>query len=84
MLQGRLFSYPDTHRYRIGTNYLRLPVNQATQAAVHSYNKDGAMRYDNPADPVYAPNSHGGPVADPDLYRGGPGSSTTGPRSAPT
>jgi catalase len=70
MLQGRLFSYPDTHRYRIGTNYLQLPVNQATEAAVHSYNKDGAMRYDNPGDPVYAPNSYGGPVADPDLYRG--------------
>ena len=62
MLQGRLFSYPDTHRYRIGTNYLQLPVNQAKEAAVHSCNKDGAMRYDNPRDPVYAPNSYGGPV----------------------
>jgi catalase len=70
MLQGRLFSYPDTHRYRIGTNYLQLPVNQAKAAAVHSYNKDGAMRYDNPGDPVYAPNSYGGPVADPGLWRG--------------
>jgi catalase len=70
MLQGRLFSYPDTHRYRIGTNYLQLPVNQAKEAAVHSYNKDGAMRYDNPGDPVYAPNSYGGPVADPQLWRG--------------
>ena len=70
MLQGRLFSYPDTHLHRIGTNYLQLPVNQAKAAAVHSYNKDGAMRYDNPGDPVYAPNSFGGPVADPDLYRG--------------
>ena len=28
MLQGRLFSYPDTHRYRIGPNYLRLPINR--------------------------------------------------------
>jgi catalase len=37
---------------------------------VHSYNKDGAMRYDNPGDPVYAPNSYGGPVADPQLWRG--------------
>jgi catalase len=70
MLQGRLFSYPDTHRYRIGTNYLQLPVNQAKEAAVHSYNKDGAMRYDNPGDPVYAPNSYGGPVANPELWRG--------------
>jgi len=64
MLLGRLFSYPDTHRYRIGTNYLQLPVNRP-HAAVHSYNRDGAMRYDNPPDPVYAPNSVGGPVADP-------------------
>ena len=62
MLQGRLFSYPDTHRYRIGPNYLQLPVNQP-HAPVHSYNRDGAMRYQNPGDPVYAPNSYGGPVA---------------------
>jgi catalase len=32
---------------------------------VNSYNKDGAMRYSNPSDPVYAPNSFGGPQADP-------------------
>jgi catalase len=69
MLQGRLFSYPDTHRYRIGPNYLQLPVNRP-RSAVRSYNKDGAMRYDNPADPVYAPNSFGGPAADPELWRG--------------
>src|ERR1019366_5266309 len=36
MLQGRLFSYPDTHRYRIGPNYLQLPVNQPL-VPVHSY-----------------------------------------------
>jgi catalase len=64
MLLGRLFSYPDTHRYRIGPNYLQLPVNRP-KAPVHSYNRDGAMRYDNPGDPVYAPNSTGGPAADP-------------------
>ncbi|MBF6604012.1 MAG: catalase [Chloroflexi bacterium] len=64
MLLGRLFSYPDTHRHRIGTNYLELPVNRP-HAPVHSYNRDGAMRYDNPGDPVYAPNSAGGPKADP-------------------
>ena len=63
MLLGRLFSYPDTHRHRIGTNYLQLPVNQP-KVPVHSYNKDGAMRYSNPGDPVYAPNSFGGPKAD--------------------
>ena len=65
MLLGRLFSYPDTHRYRIGTNYLQLPINQP-KAPVHSYNKDGAMRYrHNGNAPVYAPNSFGGPKADP-------------------
>ncbi len=68
MLLGRLFSYADTHRYRIGTNYLQLPVN-APQNEVHSYNKDGAMRYHYPVNqPVYAPNSYGGPRADPVRY----------------
>ena len=64
MLLGRLFSYPDTHRHRIGPNYLQLPVNRP-QSEVNSYNRDGAMRYANPPDPVYAPNSYGGPRADP-------------------
>lgn len=64
MLLGRLFSYPDTHRHRIGPNYLQLPINRP-QVEVHSYNRDGAMRYSNPPDPVYAPNSYGGPKADP-------------------
>lgn len=63
MLQGRLFAYPDAHRYRIGTNYTQLPVN-AAKPPVNSYSKDGAMRYQNPGDPVYAPNSYGGPHAD--------------------
>jgi catalase len=68
MLIGRLFGYPDAHRYRIGTNYAQLPVNQA-KSPVNSYAKDGAMRYENPGDPVYAPNSYGGPHADP-VYAG--------------
>ena len=67
MLLGRLFSYPDTHRYRIGPNYLQLPINRP-QCPVHSYNKDGAMRYENPGDPVYAPNTAGGPHADEARY----------------
>ena len=72
MLLGRLFSYPDTHRYRIGPNYLQLPINQP-QVPVASYNKDGAMRYRHAgAQPVYAPNSFGGPAADPVRY-GEPG-----------
>ncbi len=68
MLLGRLFSYPDTHRHRIGVNYLQLPINQP-RSEVHSYNKDGAMRYRHAGDqPVYAPNSVGGPAADPARY----------------
>ncbi len=68
MLLGRLFSYADTHRYRVGTNYLQLPIN-APRVEVHSYNKDGAMRYrHNGNQPVYAPNSYGGPQADSQRY----------------
>ncbi len=65
MLLGRLFSYADAHRYRIGTNYTQLPVN-APKCPVNSYSKEGAMRYawNDPSIPVYAPNSHGGPLAD--------------------
>jgi catalase len=68
MLIGRMFSYPDTHRHRIGTNYLQLPVNRPV-ADVNSYNKDGAMRFRHSGNqPVYAPNSFGGPQADPQRY----------------
>ena len=45
MLQARLISCPDAHGYRLGVNYDSLPVNKA-QCPVHSYNKDGAMRFD--------------------------------------
>ncbi|HWG26120.1 catalase [Actinospica sp.] len=67
MLLGRMFAYPDAHRARIGANYNQLPVN-APVAPVHSYSKDGAMRYDKSSDPVYAPNSKGGPKADTERY----------------
>jgi catalase len=67
MLLGRLFSYPDAHRYRIGTNYQQLPINRP-HVEVRNYGKDGAMRYRHSADqPVYAPNSYEGPLADPNL-----------------
>jgi catalase len=67
MLMARVFSYPDAHRYRLGTNYNELPVNAPHAAAVHSYTQDGAARHGfKPASaPAYAPNSFGGPVADP-------------------
>ncbi|MFJ2606681.1 catalase [Streptomyces sp. NPDC087425] len=68
MLLGRLFSYPDTHRYRIGANYTQLPPNRP-HSPVSSYAKDGAMRYE-PArvGAPYAPNSYGGPAADTDRF----------------
>ncbi|MBE9376414.1 catalase [Saccharopolyspora sp. HNM0983] len=68
MLQARLFSYADTHRYRIGVNYTDLPPNRA-QNEIRSYGKDGSMRFypPNVARP-YAPNSYGGPTADEERF----------------
>ena len=66
MLMGRIFSYHDTHLHRIGANYEQLPIN-APRVEVHSYNKDGAMTFRHAGtQPVYAPNSYGGPAADTD------------------
>jgi catalase len=63
MLMARIFSYHDTHLHRIGANYEQLPIN-APKSSVHSYNKDGAMTYRHAgSQPVYAPNSFGGPQA---------------------
>ncbi|WP_295129011.1 catalase [uncultured Chitinophaga sp.] len=58
MLQGRLLSYPDAHRYRLGVNYEQLPVNRCPYA-VNNYHRDGAMRLDGNggASPNYYPNS---------------------------
>jgi catalase len=67
MLLGRVFSYADAHRARMGVNYKQIPVNRP-KSPVHSYSKDGAMRVENVSDPVYAPNSKGGPKADPVRY----------------
>jgi len=48
VLQSRLFSYPDTHRHRVGTNYMQLPIN-APRTAYRSANfqRDGAMAFYN-------------------------------------
>jgi catalase len=67
MLLARLFSYADAHRARLGVNYKQIPVNRP-KCPVHSYSKDGAMRVENVRDPVYAPNSKGGPAADNERY----------------
>ena len=67
MLQARVFSYADAHRYRLGTHYEALPVN-APRCPVHHYHKDGPMRFfDNNAenpDAYYEPNSFNGPKED--------------------
>lgn len=68
MLQSRIFSYADASRYRLGANFELLPVNapKATKV-VNTYQRDGAMRFDDNAGPGpnYEPNSFGGPTADP-------------------
>ncbi|MGA2326904.1 MAG: catalase [Bryobacteraceae bacterium] len=66
MLQARILSYPDAHRYRLGVNYDLLPINRP-KCPVHVYHRDGAMRFDENggAGPNYEPNSFGGPVEDP-------------------
>ena len=64
MLQARIFSYADAHRYRLGTNYEALPVN-APKCPVHNYHKDGPMRFfsnNAPVNAYYEPNSFGGPA----------------------
>uniref|UniRef100_A0A8C6UK19 Catalase n=1 Tax=Neogobius melanostomus TaxID=47308 RepID=A0A8C6UK19_9GOBI len=64
---GRLFSYPDTHRHRLGANYLQLPVNCPYRARVANYQRDGPMcMYDNQGGaPNYFPNSFSAPEAQP-------------------
>ena len=65
MLQARLLSYPDAHRYRIGVNYAALPVNKP-RSPVHTYHRDGQTRFDGNSGgaPNYEPNSFGGPAGD--------------------
>jgi catalase len=67
MLQARIFSYADAHRYRLGAHYEMLPVNRA-RCPVHHYHKDGPMRFFEPLtgnpDAYYEPNSFDGPAQD--------------------
>src|ERR1700741_2843292 len=60
MLQGRLFSYGDTQRYRLGVNFNHIPVN-APKCPFHSYHRDGKMRTDGNLGGTltYHPNSAG-------------------------
>ncbi|MBN9248290.1 MAG: catalase, partial [Hyphomicrobium sp.] len=67
MLQARIFSYADAHRYRLGTHYEHLPVN-APKCPVHHYHKDGPMNFfgqqTGVTDAYYEPNSFNGPAED--------------------
>ena len=58
MLHGRLLSYPDAQRYRLGTNYEQIPVNRCP-FATNNYQRDGRMRVDGNSgqNPNYFPNS---------------------------
>jgi catalase len=66
MLVGRTFSYSDTQRYRVGPNYLQLPVNQAKGARVHTNQRGGQMSHGVDLAPGqnphvnYEPSLHGG------------------------
>lgn len=62
MLQGRLFSYGDAQRYRLGVNHHQIPVNYPKAAhSYHSYHRDGQMRVDGNLGSTlhYEPNSFG-------------------------
>ena len=68
MLQGRLFSYGDTQRYRLGVNFAQIPVN-APRCPFHSYHRDGQMRVDGNGGgrTSYEPNSKGEWIAQPEF-----------------
>jgi catalase len=69
MLQFRIVSYADAHRYRLGVNYEQLPVNRP-HVPVNSYHRDGSMRFDgNEGGAInYEPNSFEGPTENP-IYK---------------
>ncbi|KDR07976.1 catalase-like [Zootermopsis nevadensis] len=70
MLQGRLFSYGDTQRYRLGPNYLQLPVNCPFQTHVINYQRDGPQTVQHQGgSPNYYPNSFEGPDNAQGLHR---------------
>jgi len=62
MLQGRLFSYPDTHRHRLGPNYAQIPINQP-HSRVANHQRDGFMAVNGNGGSAanYEPNTQNGP-----------------------
>ena len=83
MLQGRLFSYGDAQRYRLGVNHHQIPVN-APKAVPNpnSPHRDGAMRIDAGGTPSITPNSYGRYSSQPQ-YKSRRGGSTP-PRTGST
>ncbi len=70
MLQARAFSYPDAHRYRLGTHYEMLPINQPVNE-VNNYHADGSMNFSDikqESGVKYEPNSFNGPKENP-IYK---------------
>lgn len=65
LLQGRIFAYPDAHRYRLGANYEQIPVNRPV-CPVHNHQRDGFMSVNGNGgeNPNYFPNSFDNIVAD--------------------
>ena len=72
MLQGRILSYPDAQRYRLGGNYEQIPVNRCPYL-VSNYQRDGQMRVDGNggSQPNYSPNSFDNIVEDPSYKQPG-------------
>ncbi|MDR7856815.1 MAG: catalase [Tissierella sp.] len=69
MLQGRLFSYGDAHRYRLGVNHHQIPVNMPKAVEnPHSFHRDGRMRVDGNlgSELNYEPNSYGNWIDQPE------------------
>ena len=88
MLQARLFAYGDAHRYRLGINHTRLPVNEpkGVEGGAKNYGRDGAMRFDGNGGRArnYEPNSHGEPEQTGSSYEHGlPLIGSTGPSPRP-
>eukprot|EP00042_Codosiga_hollandica_P030137 m.173719 g.173719 ORF g.173719 m.173719 type:complete len:485 (+) comp53274_c0_seq1:37-1491(+) len=69
MLQGRLFSYPDTHRHRLGANYTQIPINCPYAARVLTQQRDGPATVNGNygALPNYFPSTTSGAVSSPDI-----------------
>jgi catalase len=72
MLQARLFAYGDAHRYRLGANHGRLPVNapRGVEGGARNYGRDGAMRFDDNGggSASYEPNGSDGPAQTGEAY----------------